>query len=334
MRFQFSNQEDALFFLNRSSSTPLYLQIKEQIKYLILTGKLVPGSKLPSERQFADFLHINRATINNALNELEHEGYLKTEKGIGTYILGHPSVIIERDHKKFKEIILNAIEEVGKLGFTADEFITGAFVQTEFLSNSQGHNDFYAVFVECNEPILKGYKREIEISLKLRVEPVLIDQLVNMSVDTLQTVNRAGLVITTFTHLHEVRNLLKNNSVEIIGITAGPYLEVLFKLAKLKKNAKIAVVMVTNRGATEVAHSIQLSGISHQSLSITSFEEKEKMIREIEKAEFLIVSSAITDEVKSYVKENQEIIIYENRLDPASINMLEKIVSDLMKTVN
>lgn len=331
MSINLNNQENAPFFLNRASSTPLYLQVKEQIKYLILTGKLLPGSKLPSGRQFADFLQINRATINNALDELENEGYLKTEKGIGTYVLEHPSIVIERDHEKFKEIILNAIAEVRKLGFNTDEFVTGAFVQAEFMRTSQSNEDFYAVFIECNEPVLAGYKHEIENSLNFKIVPLLIDQLVNMDLNTLQIINKAGLIITTFTHFHEVRSLLKNNPVEIIGITAGPYLEVLFKLSKLKDNAKIAVVMVTNRGAREVAHSIQDSGVRLQSLSITSYEEKERMIREIEKAEFIIVSSAIVDEVKEYVKEHQEIMTYENRLDSASKNMLRKVVSDLLK---
>lgn len=322
--------ENMPLFINKESSMPLYLQVKEQIKYLILTGKLIPGSKLPSGRQLADFLHINRATINNALNELENEGYLRTEKGIGTYVAEHPSLGLERDHEKFRQIILKAMAEANDLGFTTDEFVTAAFVLAEY--NRAGQEEgFYAVFVECNEPVLNDYKRDIEESLKIKVEPILIDRLKNMDTQTRQLIQRSGMVITTFTHLHEVRSLLKNIAVEIIGVTAGPDLELLFRFSQIEPDAKITIVMVTNREAVEVAQSIKDSGIKNSLMTVTSYEEKEKMIKAIKEAQLIVASSAIAAEIKKYVREDQELITYLNSLDLASKTMLQKVFADLIK---
>lgn len=320
------------FFINKDSSMPLYVQIMEQIKYMILTGELKPGCKLPSGRQLADFLHINRATINNALNELESQGYLHTEKGIGTYVNDNPGMNFKRDQNKFREIIMSAVEEAKKIGFTPDEFATGAFVLVEQERKpKKNEQDFYAVFVECNEPVLYGYKRDIEESLSVRVEPLLIDQLNNISFEILQLIKNSQMIITTFTHLHEVRSKLKDFDTEIIGVTAGPYLELLFKISQIDDDVKIAVVMVTNRGAKEVAQSIIDSGISHSSIIVTSLEENDNMIEDIKKSQFVIASSAIVDKVKSLTDSSQEVMTYRNVLDSASKSMLKKIISDLQK---
>lgn len=320
------------FFINKDSSMPLYVQIIEQIKYMILTGELKPGSKLPSGRQLADFLHINRATINNALNELENLGYLHTEKGVGTYVNDHIGLKVKRDQNKFREIIITAMEEAKKIGFSPDEFITAAYVLVEQEREpGESEDNFYAVFVECNEPVLQGYKRDIEDSLSIKVEPLLVDKLNQIDFKTLQLITNAGMVITTFTHLHEVKVKLKEIDVEIIGVTAGPYLELLLKVSQIEKGTKIAVVMVTHRGAKEVAQSIIDSGLCLSSIIVTSLEERNFLKEAIKEAKLVIASSAIEEEVKQYTQENQEIMIYRNVLDPASKNMLKRVISDIQK---
>lgn len=62
--------------INRISQTPLYLQIKCAIQNLILSGEIVPGYKMPSERKLADELSVHRNTVIKAYYELVDEGYL------------------------------------------------------------------------------------------------------------------------------------------------------------------------------------------------------------------------------------------------------------------
>src|SRR5687767_13474521 len=52
--------------LSETSATPVYLQLADQLKYLIATGELVAGSRLPSARHLADNVSINRNTVLNA----------------------------------------------------------------------------------------------------------------------------------------------------------------------------------------------------------------------------------------------------------------------------
>jgi len=75
-----------LIQLNFRDAKPIYEQIKEEIRHLIVTGGLSPEDKLPSVRELAANLAINPNTIARAYQELEQEGYLYTESGKGTFV--------------------------------------------------------------------------------------------------------------------------------------------------------------------------------------------------------------------------------------------------------
>lgn len=62
-------------------------EIFEQIKDLIMTGKLKPGEKLPSERELATTLGVSRPSIREALQKLEGQGFLEQIQGDGTYVM-------------------------------------------------------------------------------------------------------------------------------------------------------------------------------------------------------------------------------------------------------
>jgi len=65
---------------------PLYVQIQEYIADLILTGKLLPETKIQSEREFSEELGVSRMTVRKALTELVSEGLLERRHGSGTYV--------------------------------------------------------------------------------------------------------------------------------------------------------------------------------------------------------------------------------------------------------
>ncbi len=72
--------------LNREISTPLYLQIVDAFKNLIINHILIKGDKLPPIRILANKLSVNTVTIINAYKELENFGYVKGVKGSGYYV--------------------------------------------------------------------------------------------------------------------------------------------------------------------------------------------------------------------------------------------------------
>ncbi|PID15315.1 GntR family transcriptional regulator [Sporosarcina sp. P34] len=74
------------FMLDRSIKKPMYRQLAEQIEHGILSGDLSQDQPLPSERELAKTLEINRSTVVTAYDELEASGLIVRKKGSGTYI--------------------------------------------------------------------------------------------------------------------------------------------------------------------------------------------------------------------------------------------------------
>jgi len=74
--------------LNYRDARPIYEQVRDGLRHLMITGAIAQGEKLPSVRSLAASLAINPNTIQRAYTALEAEGYLTTEPGRGAYAAG------------------------------------------------------------------------------------------------------------------------------------------------------------------------------------------------------------------------------------------------------
>src|SRR3990172_1895199 len=72
--------------LNRKSPLPIHIQLKAQLAHLIQVGEWSPGRRLPTVRQLAGSLRINRNTASRVFAELAREGHLSCERGRGTFV--------------------------------------------------------------------------------------------------------------------------------------------------------------------------------------------------------------------------------------------------------
>ena len=72
--------------LNYRDARPIYEQVKDGLRKLVVSGALQPGEKLPSVRTMASKLAINPNTIQRAYEALEREGYLYSVAGKGSFV--------------------------------------------------------------------------------------------------------------------------------------------------------------------------------------------------------------------------------------------------------
>ena len=76
----------ARFKIDRASPLPVYVQLAEQIRLLIRRGALSPGDPLPTVRELAVALSINANTVTRVYRDLQQEGLLRLERGLGTFV--------------------------------------------------------------------------------------------------------------------------------------------------------------------------------------------------------------------------------------------------------
>src|SRR5205807_8162369 len=86
--------------ISANDGVPIYLQIVNQVKYLVASGRLVPGEELPPIRVLAEKLLINPNTVARAYRELEMAGVVTKRRTAGTYVSDSGSPLARRERLK------------------------------------------------------------------------------------------------------------------------------------------------------------------------------------------------------------------------------------------
>src|SRR4051812_34909753 len=107
-----------------SNGVPIYLQIVNQVKYLVAAGRLNSGDEVPPIRVLAGQLLVNPNTVARAYLELEREGVVSKRHGSGTYVSDTGSPLARKERLK---IIMDRIDallvESRHLGIERDELL-------------------------------------------------------------------------------------------------------------------------------------------------------------------------------------------------------------------
>lgn len=108
--------------ISNTAESPLYQQIEDQIKDAILKGDLVEGDALPSIRSFANDLKVSVLTIRRVYEELEQEGFVTSQVGIGTFV-STSNIDLLRDSKRriVEQKMQDMIKTAKSLGISKEE---------------------------------------------------------------------------------------------------------------------------------------------------------------------------------------------------------------------
>lgn len=108
--------------ISNTSENPLYQQIKDQIKDAILREELVEGDALPSIRSFANDLKVSVLTIRRVYDELEKEGFITSQVGIGTFVsTSNIELLRESKRRLIEKKMLDMIQTAKSLNISKEE---------------------------------------------------------------------------------------------------------------------------------------------------------------------------------------------------------------------
>ena len=95
--------------ISPSDGLPIYLQIINQVKYLVASGRLAPGEELPPIRTLAQELVINPNTVARAYRELELAGVVEKRRTAGTYVSATGSPLARRERLRILSQRIDAL---------------------------------------------------------------------------------------------------------------------------------------------------------------------------------------------------------------------------------
>jgi GntR family transcriptional regulator len=310
-----------------NSHLPVYAQLKEQLKFLILNGEMEPGAKLPTTRQLAGFLKINRNTVQKAYQALEQEGLIECRQGRGCVVVEQPAAIAQPVSAQLLGIIDKAIEKAGELGVSPDDFAT--FVYARARQRRDVHVRRRLVFVECEALIATAIAQTIRERLDVEVTPILLQDLRQPTAEVEAQLRKAHVVATTFFHIQEVRRLLAKEEKEVVALTVKPYLEKLIQIAQIPQGTPTALVCCSESGALDMRRSLENAGIKGLDTFLGGVDDLQRLEEMLPGLPIVVASDFVTDQVRPLLRPGQELITLDyTALDEGAINLLRSIVTE------
>ena len=109
--------------IDKRSGVPIYVQLAEQIRLLIRRGRLSEGDAMPTVRSLAVELGVNANTVARVYRDLQHEGLLRLQRGIGTFVsrASEEPPLDEKDYQSIHRQATKLVADCRRLGLTAPE---------------------------------------------------------------------------------------------------------------------------------------------------------------------------------------------------------------------
>jgi GntR family transcriptional regulator len=116
----------ALISIDARVATPIYAQLERALRAAIATGKLQPGTQLPTVRQLAVELRVNANTVARVYAELERAGVIETRRGVGSFVTATPAQAHPpREHeRRLRAFATRVLADADAAGFSIDDVMT------------------------------------------------------------------------------------------------------------------------------------------------------------------------------------------------------------------
>lgn len=312
--------------IDRKSGVPIYIQVKNQIMNEIKNGSLKIGTKMPTERELAQRLNTSRNTISAAYNLLEQEGVLTSYQGRGTFVAEEAKPWKQHNLKdKLLKIIDLGLEEALETGLEPKEFL--ALVQERIREREEYIKRINAVFVECNIEQAKAFSRELSRATSLNVIPLVVSDLGNRTEGVQKALDEAQLIIATFNHVNEVKELTSDIKKEVLGVAINPCLEAIVKIARYPKETRFGLVCISKEFQFKVENALKSAGLDNLIIVETISRIQEDIIKVINSSDVMIVSPGRREEVKKLALGKKEVISFDYNLDQGSVKaIMSKII--------
>jgi GntR family transcriptional regulator len=312
--------------VNKKSGTPIYLQLKRQIDHLVKMGIWPAGMQLPTERELAEILGVSRNTVSAAYKELEAEQVLVSQQGRGTFVMASDAASVLGKQERLAQMIDAVIDECLDLGVELDTL--NSLAQQRIDERRELLGRVKVAFIECNREQLDYFAKELELGSGVSIVPMLLADLERDPERQLAELAGMDLIVTTFFHLDEVRDLVGDRA-ETLGIALDPQLGTVVRIARLPKGIKLGLVCISEPFAERVRKSMDNAGIEGLELTHTISRDPEEVKRFLADVDACIVSPGRRAEVEALVPGNIEVIEFTYVPDAGSVNRLKAVLTEL-----
>jgi len=251
--------------INKNSNMPVYRQIIEGVTTLIKAGKILPGDKLPSERELAIQFGLARGTIKKAYEKLAVNNVIEMIHGRGSFVSFKQDVVETGRKDKAIQMIDRLITRLEHLNFSYREI--GNLFDLKIMEREMHLENFFIAAVDCNPECLDLFERQLGHLAQVNVGKFLLDEVSN-SEDPQAKLSSYELIVTTSTHYSELIGMLPQMKDKIMQIVLSSSQEAVINLAKISSTQKIGIVCNSKKFKEIIrtqlkSFQVPLSNVSH-----------------------------------------------------------------------
>lgn len=319
--------------IDKKNKVPLYLQLKDLIKYYIATGTIQESQQLPGVSALGEELKINFETVRKAYKELEKEGLITMKRGRGTYVTLQGMVVSQkglqiREEKDPKEILKDAVKMLIKSGMKPakiKKIITKTLEEIEQDATQQT-----IIFTECNLYQTQEFAKILSDYLVLEVKPVLVKDLKTETDNIFKSNGRLQAVITTGFHINDVHNIFRDIPVDIYVLIISMSWKTRKSLHSFKPPSSFGFICRDRESISFWENLIRDELGNDVILTSCIIENKQETENIMETADALIVSPPVYPELKKMTPAGMPVFNVFDQVDTMSLRLIkDKIYESL-----
>jgi DNA-binding transcriptional regulator YhcF (GntR family) len=294
-------------------------QIKRQIRVLVASGEFVPGQPLPSAKDMATLLNVNRNTVSQAYKELASEGLLEIIVGSGTYV--KEGKMLEQT-SDLKEILSDSVEKAKALGFSLEQI--SDFFLTHLSLYGTSPTGRRVLVIDCNEGTVGDISNAIRKELEVETEGVLIQTLEQNPDKISQYLEEKDLVVCGFNHLEEFRKLVPEPPVDAVGVLLNTDLRIMNEIMQLPPNTRIGLTCESQRSTESWCKNIFLSRGSTITKIHAGLDNPSGLKEMLDQCDLIYASKYVYERIRKLAKPGKKVIEVDITIDPASIDLIRE----------
>ena len=310
----------------RDSDVPISTQLYWQLAYQIDTGRLHPGSRLPTVRELGAILHVNPNTVRAVYRRLAEAGYVVSRQGAGTRVTA--LALQRRTSGALESLVAELLRAAARSGYSADEVASAVYAAAA--ERKRPGPRVQILFVECTTADAQRAAERIAESFGglADADGVLIDRM-----DERLGRFHYDLVATSTFHADETIALVDGRAPVIAMLAAPSYAELLDEVRALAPGSTVGLVCATERSTQNIAQWLRESGGQGVEL-LTALQGDETALDRADRTADLLLLTREAFEIGLAARfgHHERIREWTYDLDPAGLELLRLAVERIRAT--
>jgi DNA-binding transcriptional regulator YhcF (GntR family) len=320
--------------IDKTSESPVYRQIIEQLTRKLRAGELKPGDRLPTERELAEKLGIARGTVNRAYEELTRSQILESIPGRGSFISAQQDVAETSRKERAVALIAELIDTLRNLRFSYREIRT--LIELGILEKERMFEELSIAVVDCNPEALAVFRKQLNFLTTMPLTLFLLDDLA-ASAEVEKKLSAFDLVLTSARHYTEVLGMAPGIKDKLIQVALSPSQDTIIALATIKPGRKLGVICESRQFRDIILNKLRDLMID-DGVEVLRYAELDRLPLFLADKEVIIVppswkqpeGKVAQASLQDFTSRGGKLIIFDYQVERGSVIYVEERVRDLL----